>query len=123
MINLDSLNEIESHIFVLHEDIRSLRFELRLCLWCKSVKHYSQLIKFKVYPHAIILHVPFIILYQSGNHFKGHNMYEIYLQIEGNMSSTVQKRHAIKTNDTPKLKQPSKLPKSEPKRNIGARYI
>ena len=64
-----------------------------------------------------------IILYQSGNHFKGHNMYEIYLQIEGNMSSTVQKRHAIKTNDTPKLKQPSKLPKSEPKRNIGARYI
>ena len=49
-------------------------------------------------------------------------MYEIYLQIEGNMSSTVQKRHAIKTNDTPKLKQPSKLPKSESKRNIGARY-
>ena len=60
------------------------------------------------------------IVYQSGNHFKGHNKYEIYLQIEGNMTSTVQKRHAIKTNDTPKLKQPSK---SESKRNIGARYI
>ena len=121
MINLDSLNEVESNIFVILEDIRSPRFELRLCRWCKSVKHYSQLIKFKVYPHAIILHV--IILHQSRNHFKGHNKYEIYLQIEGNMSSTVQKRHAIKTNDTPKLKQPSKLPKSEPKRNIGARYI
>ena len=121
MINLDSLNEVESNIFVILEDIWSPRFERRLCLWCKSVKHYSQLIKFKVYPHAIIFHV--IILYQTGNHFKGHNMYEIYLQIEGNMSSTVQKRHAIKTNDTPKLNHPSKLPKSEPKRNIGARYI
>ena len=118
MINLDSLNEVESNIFVILEDIRSPRFEHRLCLWCKSVKHYSQLIKFKVYPHTIG-----VIMYQSGNHFKGHNVYEIYLQIERNMSSTVQKRHAIKTNDAPKLKQPSKLPKSEPKRNIGARYI
>ena len=118
MINLDSLNEIESNIFVILEDIRPPRFEQRLCLWCKSVKHYSQLIKFKVYPHAIILH-----LLCFGKILRLYNMYEIYLQIEGNMSSTVQKRHAIKTNDTPKLKQPSKLPKSEPKRNIGARYI